>query len=308
MKRLVCVFCFSTMQAWGDGHGPAFGYSTAILGAGDSSVETELMWRSGTAMIAPRFSFGINENVQFSISAPLHLNHGEHPVGRFTGMMPGDPEIEALVAWRFHHSLTGIGTRNESTLFVGLSGSTQVPPRADGPPLKRAPALYIGAATGHVSRGRYIWAGASYEHHAIAGDTTPDHQSDSVMGSLTFGWRPAFLRSEDPKSDLRFFLETTGEHIGRAWFDESTPVTTDPSHNHGAPPPPATVSSDGTIVYPNSGERGVFSGPSLLWTHRSFAVQTGVLFALWERRNGTQPAERFRAMVGFSYFFLKGRK
>lgn len=86
MRFILCVFCLSAAPVWGDGHGPAFGYSTATLGLGDKSVETELMWRSGVAMISPRLSYGVRENLQLSISAPFHLNHGEHPVGRFTGL------------------------------------------------------------------------------------------------------------------------------------------------------------------------------------------------------------------------------
>ena len=67
-------------------------------------------------------------------------------------MMPGEPQAEALVAWRFHHASTGIGRRNESTLYMGVSGTTQTLPRTDGPPLSREPAYYIAAATGHISR------------------------------------------------------------------------------------------------------------------------------------------------------------
>src|SRR6202453_394112 len=150
MKRVVflCVCCLCTLQVWADGHGPAFGYSTTTLGSGDSSIETELTWRSGVAMIGPRFSYGVTENLQFSISAPFDINYGEHPVGRFTATMPGEPLAEALVAWRFHHALTGVGTRNESTLYMGVSGTTQTLPRTDGPPLRRHRAYYMAAPTG----------------------------------------------------------------------------------------------------------------------------------------------------------------
>jgi hypothetical protein len=34
------------------------------------------------------------------------------------------------------------------------------------------------------------------------------------------------------------------------------------------------------------------------------AFQTGILFALLDERNGTQPAQKFQAVVGVSYFFL----
>src|SRR5271170_4061841 len=128
MKSVLSLFCVNAICLWADGHGPAFGFSTATLGEGDASAGTALMWRSGVAMIGPFVSYGFTENFQISISSPLDLNHGEHPVGRFTSMMPGDPEAEVLGAWRFHHAATGIGTRNESTLYFGGSGSTQTPP------------------------------------------------------------------------------------------------------------------------------------------------------------------------------------
>ena len=63
-------------------------------------------------------------------------------MGRFTATMPGDPQAEALLAWRFHHGLTGIGTRNESTLYVGLSGTTQTPLRARRPGLSTASRVF----------------------------------------------------------------------------------------------------------------------------------------------------------------------
>jgi hypothetical protein len=307
MKRIVCVFCLSAVSVWGDGHGPAFGYFTAILGAGDSSVETVTMWRSGVAMVGPRFSYGLTENFQLSVSAPFHLNHGDHPTGRFTAMMPGNPEAEALLAWRFHHTLTGIGTRNESTLYVGMSGTTQTPPRADGPPLSRAPGFYVAAATGHISRRYYVWAGAGFQRYARWSTGTGDHQGDSLLTSLVFGWRPGFLDKEYPKPDVRFFWETTGERIGQAWREAAVPVSAGDGH-HGTPTPLPPPDSSGVVILPDSGGTGIFSGPTFLCTYRGVALQGGVLFKAWGHLNGVQLPERFRAVVGLSYFFLKGRK
>ena len=308
MKCIVCVFFLCAVPVWGDGHGPTFGYSTAILGSGDSSVETALMWRSGVAMISPRVSYGITENFQLSISSPFHLNHGEHPAGRFTGMMPGNPEAEALVAWRFHHALTGIGTRNESTLYVGISGTTQVPPRADGPSLNREPGFYVAAATGHISRRYYVWAGAGYQHYGRWSTSSNDHQSDSLLTSLVFGWRPKFFDKDYPKPDVRFFWETTGERIGRARLDTTVPVVSTGDSHHGPPPPLPPPDSSGVVVLPNSGGKGVFSGPTFLCTYRGIAFQSGILFGLWRQPNSAQPADRFRVVIGLSYFFLRGRK
>ena len=299
------VLCFRPALVWGDGHGPAFGYSTTILGAGDSSISTALMWRSGVSMISPQFSYGVTENVQLSVSTPLHLDHGDHPVGRFTAMMPGDPSAEVIAAWRFHHSLTGVGTRNESTLYVGLSGTTQLAPRADGPSLQRAPGYYVAAATGHISRRYYVWLGGGYQHEGAWNRTNLDHQSDSLLTSIVLGWRPPFFDREYPKPDMRFFWETTGENIGQAWRGVTTTAVVDT--HHGAPAPAPAPGSD-IVVLPNSGGAQVFSGPSFLYTYRGVAFQAGVLFPLWCQMNGSQPAEKLRAVVGVSYYFLKGRR
>src|SRR6202011_3350489 len=155
---ILTALSVSAMRLYAVGHGPAFGYSPATLGRGDSSLDTAFMWRSGVPMIAPMFTYGVTENIQLSLSSPFHLQHGSHPVGRFTSTMPGNPETEVMAAWRFHHALTGVGTRHESTAYFGVSYATQTLPRADGPPLRRGPGVYMGAATGHISRRYYAYA------------------------------------------------------------------------------------------------------------------------------------------------------
>lgn len=308
MKFLPWLLCLSAAPVWGDGHGPAFGYSTATLGLGDASVETTLMWRSGVTMFGPRVSYGIRENLQISISAPFHLDHGEHPTGRFTAMMPGNPEVEALLGWRFYHTSPGIGTRNEATLYAGGSALTQHVPRADGPPLQDQPGMYVAIAAGHVSRRYDVWAGAGYQRYGRWSSGIDDHQSNSLLTSFVFGWRPPFFDKDYPKPDLRFFWETTGEQVGLARRDATPPASGGGGgHDHGAPPPPPPTSS-GIVVLPNSGGTGVFSGPTFLCTYRSVAFQGGVLFPLWDQPNGTQSHERFRAVIGVTYYFFGHRK
>jgi hypothetical protein len=261
-KVILCVCCLSAVRAWGDGHGPAFGYSTTVLGVHDSSVETSVMWRLGSAMTGSKFSYGWRENLQFSVSTTFHLNPGEHPVGRFTATMPGNPEIEGLSAWRFLHKSTGIATRNECTLFVGGSALTQQPLRADGPPLDRQPGLYGAVATGHISRTYSVWAGAGFQHYGAWNSHELDHQSDSFLTSLALGWRPTFLARDYPKPDFRFFWETTGERIGHAWRSATEPVTTPPGgggHYEDWLANQSTPNSSGVVVLPNSGGSGVYS-------------------------------------------------
>jgi hypothetical protein len=310
MKNILFLFCFCAVPVWGDGHGPAFGYSTTTLGSGDTSVETVASWRSGVAMIGPQVSYGIKENLQLSFSAPFDVNNGEHPVGRFSATMPGDPEAEVILAWRFHHALTGVGTRNEATFFVGGSTLTQQLPRSDGPPLHRQPSIYGAIAAGHISRQYNIWVGAGYQHFAQWSSGIVDHEGDTLLTSLVFGWRPPFLNTEYPKPDWRFFWETTGEVIGhssRAPVVATSPGGSGDGHDGNAPPPPPPNSS-GIVVLPNSGESGIYSGPTFLCTYKSLAFQGGVLFGVWNQMNGIQPAERFRAVIGVSYFFLGRRK
>ena len=313
MKYVVSMFCLSAIIAWADGHGPAFGYGTTVLGAGDGSVEMALTWRSGVAMLGPAASYGVTENLQVSVSAPFHLDHGEHPVGRFTASMPGNPEVEGLVAWRFLHRQTGIGTRFESTLYLGSSVSTQLPPRSDGPPLRRAPGIFAGGAASHISRRYYVWAGGGYERYFSLDQK--DHQSNSLLTSVAFGWRPPFWNADYPKPDLRFLWESTGELVGYAW--RSAPAPPGSAHSHdlveGASlpirdPTNPLPTPGGNIILPNSGGSAVYSGPSMLLTFRSLAFQSGVLFAIWRDPNGIQPADKRRIVVGLTYYFLKGRK
>jgi hypothetical protein len=259
-------------------------------------------------MFGPEFSYGIKENLQISFSAPFHLNHGDLPTGRFTAFMPGDPSVEVLLGWRFFHSSTGIGTRNEATFYAGFSALTQDVPREDGPPLRRQPGFYGALAVGHVSRNYDVWVGGGYQHYAQWNSTIDDHQSDSLLSSFVLGLRPPLLNKDYPKPDLRFFWETTAEKIGLAERDVLPTGSGGGGGGHeailAAPPP----GSSGIVVLPNSGGTGVFSGPTFLCTYKSVAFQGGVLFALLDQPNGTVPREKYRAVAGVTYYFLGRHK
>jgi hypothetical protein len=306
VKFFIFLFGLGALPALGDGEGPAFGYSTAILGPGNTSVGTTLMWRSGVTMFGPQLTYGLMQNLQISVSAPFHLDHGDHPTGRFTAMMPGDPQAEVLLGWRFFHKSPGIGTRNEATLYAGVSALTQDVPRADGPPLRRQPGMYVAVAAGHVSRRYDVWVGAGYQGYGTWSRGIDDRQSNSLLTSFVVGWRPSFFDHDYPKPDVRFFWETTGGLIGHAQRDVPPPGSSGGDHGNAPPPPPPN--SSGIVVLPNSGGTGVFSGPTFLCTFRSVAFQGGVLFALWNQPNGVQPAEKVRAVAGVTYYFLRGRK
>jgi hypothetical protein len=299
-------------QAWSDAHGPAFGYSTTVLGAGDSSIETTVMRRLGTVMIGPVVAYGLRENLQISLSGPFNVNKGYHPVERFEAAMPGVPSVEGMVAWRFYDKLSGIATRTESTFFVGFSGTTQHLLRDDGRPLEREPGLFGAAAVSRITRRYYLSAGAGYQYYGAWDSGKLDRESDSLLSSVVIGWRPPVFDRDYPKPDVRFFLETTGNWVGQAERDASEP----PGGGGGQPQPhvvPASpeastsTSQSGVIVLPNSGGNSIFSGPSVLVTLKSVGFQGGLQFALSDERNGIQPAERYRAVVGVSYYFLGGR-
>jgi hypothetical protein len=299
---------FLARPLWGDAHGPAFGYSTSVLGVGDVGVEVAVMRRLGTNMLGPDVSYGLRQNLQLSISAPFHLNHGEHPVGRFDPLMPGVPALEGLVAWRFYHKLAGVATRNEATLFGGFSATTQQLPRTDGRPLEREPGYYGAAAAARITRRYYVSAGAGYEYYGAWNSGNLDRQSSTFLSSFVVGWRPPAFDRDYPKPDVRFFLETTGDWVGQASRDptQDTGGPPPPPHNHGYHP--AAQSGGAAVVLPNSGGSGIFSGPSGLFTYKNMGFQGGMQFGLRDQRNGSQPAERFRVMIGVSYFFLGGKR
>lgn len=299
-------------QARSDAHGPAFGYTTTVLGAGDSSVETAVMRRLGTVMIGPEVAYGVRPNLQVSVSAPFNVNSGYHPVERFDAAMPGVPSWEGMVAWRFWDRLSGVATRTESTVFLGFSGTTQHVLRDDGRPLEREPGLFGAAAISRITRRYYLSAGTGYQYYGAWDSGKLDRESDSLLSTLAIGWRPPSFDRDYPKPDVRFFLETTGEWVGQAERDAAQP-----GESGGGGPPEshvvvvkadATTAATGVIVLPNSGGHSLYSGPSALITYKSMGFQGGLQFALIDDRNGIQPAERYRATVGVTYYFLGGTR
>jgi hypothetical protein len=301
----------AVVPAMADGHGASFAFSTATLGAGDTGIETGVMWRSGTYMLAPHVTYGVSENLQVSFSSPFHVNHGEHPTGRFEAMMPGNPEAEFLLGWRFYHASTGVGTRNEATVYAGGSALTQEVPRADGPPLRRQPGLYVALAAGRVARSYDVWAGIGYQKYGEWNSGIDDHQSNTLLTSFAAGWRPSFLNKDYPKPDIRIFWETIGEEVGIAWRDRPPAGfgTTGGGggHTHSETGLPVLPKPSAIEYLRNVGGNAIFSGPSLLCTYHSMAFQGGILFPLMDNPNGHQPPEHFRVSAGVTYYFL-GRR
>jgi len=263
---------------WAQGHGPIYGLSTPTLGRGGWSVDVATMSRAagGTwmAMLRPMLSYGITEDVQASVSLPMPLRVPERsrPV-RATTRMPASPDVELLLGWRFRRRGTDVGSRLESTAYLGFDYPT------DGvrSGVRTAPGVVVAAVAGYASRTLYLWAGGLYRRYMTPSGPTADHPGDLAMYSLVLGYRPPPFRRDYPRPDWRVFLEAVSE-----------------------------VSAPDVIAglrQPDTGGRDVFLGPTLLGLYGTWGISGGPVFPVYRRRNGTQPAEQMRLAVDFIYWF-----
>lgn len=98
------------------------------------------------------------------------------------------------------------------------------------------------------------------------------------MASLVLGYRPPFLRRDEPHPDWRLFIEGVGEYVR-----------------------PDEVAGR---LLPNTGGARVFVGPTVLGIFGVWAVSGGPLFPVYSALNGSQPADVVRLAVIFSYFWF----
>jgi hypothetical protein len=275
---LIGMVMFSQV-AFANGHGPVFVPATPTLGKGGWQVDQAWFGRLGDGpnseeqTLRTMISFGITEDVQISASIPIRLvTSGFMPNGRMMASMSSAQDLEGMASWRFYRRALGAGSRVESTVTgsVGLPLGQLTP---DG--MQAAVSAHLSAATGYVSRSHYVWVGGGYEHHDQRG---LDRMGDVVFLSGVYGYRPAFLRLDYPKPDLRFFVETLGER-------------TEQGLHHG-------------VVNGPSGGTALFVGPTALLLYKAYALEGGVLFPLYQNSNGN-PNERFRFAVNASYFFWR---
>ena len=268
------VFAASS-AVFASGHGPVFGVTTPTLGKGGWQFDQAYMVRStqetAEQTLRSMISFGVTPRVQLSASVPVPLVTGsQSPTGRMTATMSDAPNVEGTVAWRFHARPVGHGARLESTLYVGGA----VPTTSRRGDIKSAPSVNVAGATGYASRAHYLWAGGGYEKRATH---FGDKWGDVGYYSFVYGYRPPPLQLDYPKPDLRFFVEAQGEHNGR-------------SKKLG-------------VEDVNSGGRILLAGPTTLLLYKQYGLEGGVLFPVYQRLNGNQKKEHFRAVVNFSYFF-----
>ena len=277
-----CLAVLTLLPAIADasGHSPLFGAATPTLGKGGWQFDQAWMGQAvkapeqGGQVLRSMIGFGVTEKLQVSMSLPLPLS-GSHmlPSGRMMSMMSSNRDVEALAGWRFQTRPAGHGARLESTMYVGAT----VPLTSHTAGIRTAPAGSLALTSGYASRSHYFWAGASYQH-------TLEHAGDRLGAvtswSLVYGYRPPAWRLEYPKPDLRLFIEAVGD---------STAVT-----RHA-----------GTRM-PNTGGRVMLVGPTALLLYKAYGLGAGILFPFHQQLNGTQPRERFRFALNFTYFFWPG--
>ena len=289
MKRaaiaiFVAATCISAERAFADqgplfsGHGPVFGMTTPTNAQDAWAVDIGFMGRKGEdetgSMLRTMFSYGITEDLQLSWSLPFVFGSAPLAPARTTAMMPGTPDIEAIVAWRFHRQGVQVGTRFESTAYGGLI--VPGPQRLAGMArdLERAPGVYTAIATGIASRSHYVWGGVGYTRF---GENDGDQRPDIFSYSGVWGYRPPALRKDYPHWDWRLFVEMTGERAGNLWNDN--------------------------VEHVGTGGHQIFLGPGALGIYKNYAIEGGIQFPVYRDIGRFVQEEDFRFALNFSYFF-----
>jgi hypothetical protein len=272
---LALTVCLGTAPAaFASGHGPVFGAATPTLGRGGWSLDQAWTMRTGDdeqreQMVKTMLSFGVTENLQLSGSLPLAMGDGTLAPARMMSAMSSDREFEGLTTYRFQRRPIGIGGRRESTFYVG--GTAPFERRRNG--VGVGPSIEGGISTGYASRAHYLWVGGALQHFFERGG---DRFGDSRLVTAVYGYRPAALRTEAGKPDLRFFVEVTAENRGAHRVDG---------------------------VRQAGGSRTVFVGPTSLLLHRAVALEAGVLFPAYQRIDQGSVKEHIRIAVNVAYFF-----
>ncbi|MGH7743581.1 MAG: hypothetical protein ACREQ5_01995 [Candidatus Dormibacteria bacterium] len=259
-------------------HGPVFGLATPTNVKGGWSLDIGTMDRIGSqssgAMTRAMLTYGITQDLQISVSAPAVFSSASLLPARVTAMMPANGDFEALGAWRFQRRDNSVGSRLETTAYLGfIVPGFQTPAGLLGQ-LHKAPGAIGMIATGYASRKIYIWAGVGGTHFA---ESHGDRRPGLLSYSLVWGYRPKPLRKEYPHWDGRFFIEMNGEDSGR-------------------------VVHNGLSVPGTSGQQ-IFLGPTTLWLYKNYGIEGGVQFPVFQNTGPAFQRERLRVAVDFSYFF-----
>jgi hypothetical protein len=276
---LVLLAIFAAVPpVWGSGHGPIFGLATPTNGKGGWSLDWSFMGRQGegetASMSETMLGYGVTDNIQLSFSAPAIFTVAPFPPTRGTGMMPVSSDFEGLVAWRFQKHEPAVGTRIETTAYVGLLVPGLQRPLGLLGQLKNAPGAYTAIATGLVSRVNYFWAGIGNTHYA---ENDGDERPNIFDYTLVYGYRPPFGRKEYPHLDWRLFAEMTGEG--------------------------SSLVRRAGLAIPGTGAHQVFLGPSMLGIYKNYGIEGGIQFPVFRDVGPRYVREDFRVAIDFSYFF-----
>lgn len=275
---LPLVTVVAASVAGGQGHGPAYGLSTPTLGKGGWSLDVGVMGRvvgnTQMAMMRSMLSYGITEDLQISASfpMPLYVPQGLRPAHGMS-RMPTNPDVEFLLGWRFHRTGTDVGSRFESTAYMGFDYPTDAL-RAG---VRTSPGLYGALVTGYASRTVYAWVGGLYRRYMTPVGSTADHPGDVTMYSVVLGYRPPPFQKDFPHPDWRVFVEAVGEYSGRDVI--------------------------GGVEQADTGGHQVFVGPTLLGLYGSWGISGGPVFPVYRRVNGSQAGDTMRFVVNTTFWF-----
>jgi hypothetical protein len=278
LAACISIILLLAARALANGHGPVYGLATPTLSEGGWSLDVGAMDRlAGTQShnlnLRPMVSYGLTSDVQLSVSIPLPLySRGAIDPARMMALMPASPDVELLIGWRFHRQAPAVGARFESTLYAGVDYPVESSPSG----IASTPAPVGALVTGYASRSLYAWIGGLYRRSLTALDA--DHPGDQVMASLVLGYRPPFLARDAPASDWRIFIEGVGEYTF-----------------------PDQISGRSA---PNTGGTEVLVGPTVLGLFGAWGISGGPLFPVYSALNGTQPTERVRLALIFTYWWF----
>lgn len=282
MKRVVLVLLAAfLLPSYGlaDGHGPVFGLATPTNSKGEWSFDSGVFGRTNSSESQASFheliGYGFTPHMTVSITAPVVFGNASLTPTR----IQAGGDFDAKVAWRFQHRATKVGTRFESTAFVGLAAPGPQSGFAGIARTSNAPGTMFGAVTGMASRSHYVWIGSTFtKFYERNGDRRPD----VLDYSLVYGYRPLKWRRPPDKWDWRLFGELVGERSGRF--------------------------VQGSVVVPETSAHQVFVGPTALGIYRNYTVSFGAQFPVYRDVGSLFPKERVRFAINFSYLLFQYSK